>query len=227
MTLLMSPALMQSVFAANSLGFDDESQHYVVIGQISFDGTAPVAGKFVTIDLDFKPIPASYWNDTVTVLNFTITHERCSSGACKNFQDFNAGMALNTGSGVSSWTYTTHQYYPPTPYPISVSHTGPGGPWYFKPNDSGPYQTTAVIKLTKPPLPSETYKFSFETVNQTSSSSISTTFTISLISTKTTTTTSTEPAIVAQSQAYLLASAILTVALVGTIIWAMFGKRKR
>ena len=106
--LLVSPVLIQSVLAGNSFGFDDESQHYLVSGQISFDGTYPVAGKFVGINVNFVPLPASYWNDTVTVLNFTVTHERCLPG-CINFQDFNAGMELNTGSGVSHWTYTTHQ----------------------------------------------------------------------------------------------------------------------
>lgn len=222
----MSLAIILPAHAAHYLSFGYESEHYVVVGQISYDPTAPAVGRFVGIDVNFKPHPASYWNDTVTVLNFTITHSRCVPGSCMDVQDFNAGTALDTGSGVSSWTYTTHQYYPPTPYPISVSHADPGGPWYFKPNETGSYQTTVVIKLTKPPLPSETYKFSFEVVNQTSSSPISTTFTTSVMSTKTTTATTTEPVMAAESPVYLLTSAILAVALVGTIIWAKFGKRK-
>jgi hypothetical protein len=221
--VLVSLTLGHPAFAQTTFGFEDDSVHYVVIGQIAFDGIAPAVGRFMAIDVNFKPIPSSYWNNTITVLNFTITHY--SNNGTKLVQDFSVGSTLNTGSPGGRWTYTTHQYYPPTPYPLTISHTDPGGPWHFKPNSTGSYKTNVVIQLMQPEFPAETYHFSFNVVSPNGTLTTST-LTTTLVLTQNVTTTSTELRITSEPPSYLAASVILVIALVATILWAILGRRK-
>lgn len=223
--LVISTLPIQQASALEEFSFLHESEHYAIGADIFFNvfnGVGPIVGQSVGVLPGFKPLPAKYWNNTITVLNLTVMHTHFVGNTSTSGQDFNESVTLNTGTG-KSWTYTTTVCTTScTQFPAS------NGPieWDFTPKNSGQIGIRATIKLIQPPFPAESTTFSFGVANQSSAATAATTITNTVTSTSFQTLTTTNIEHVTEPPVYLVTSTILAVVLASTILWSVVRRRR-